>query len=95
VITRPVQRLLSLIFLVAEARGAAKTSFGVAGGVLILLVQNITYWGRSKVEGINSSEDFFPRNLDLVLSNNKERSERGGSIVVGRRISVKEIEIQR
>jgi len=58
-------------------------------------VQNSTKWGRSKVEGISSSEDFLPRNLDLVLSSNKERSKRGGSTVVGRKISVKEIEIQR
>lgn len=57
------------------ARGAAQISFGVAGGVLILLVQNNTYWGRSKVEGISSSKDFLPRNLDLVLNNRKERSK--------------------
>lgn len=41
-VTRPAQRMLSLVFPVAVARGATQISFGVAGGVLILLVQNNT-----------------------------------------------------
>jgi len=40
--TRPAQRLLSLIFPVVVARGAAQISSRVVGGVLILLVQNNT-----------------------------------------------------